>query len=60
MDQQKASASMVGKMFVVTTMSYCRERFIEVSIEYELLGTIPWYVMAVCSVAWKAVVMVMA
>jgi hypothetical protein len=41
MDQQKASASMVGKMFVVTTMSYCRERFIEVSIEYELLGTIP-------------------
>jgi hypothetical protein len=41
MDQQKASASMVGEMFVVTIMSYCKERFIEVGIEYELLGTIP-------------------
>jgi len=37
----KVGASMVGGMFAVVTMSYGRERFIEISTGSGLLGTIP-------------------
>jgi hypothetical protein len=36
----KASASMVGRLFAVATMNCLREKFIEVSTKFGLLGTI--------------------
>jgi hypothetical protein len=52
----KVRASMVGKMFVVVTMSCWRKMFTKIHTGSGLLGTFPWCAMAACSVAWEAMV----
>ncbi len=41
----KASALMVGKMFMVATMSHWRKMFIKIGTGSRLLGTVPWCAM---------------